>query len=167
MRPTTKLALGFLAFGLLALAGQALSIESTNTPIVPPNETGEEKLHQQQILDAARLKLGSCTVTATGAEATETATCNGAVGAVTMSANMTKVSGAIDLITVTNNKITAGDYVQCTLDTTGAAAAAAAFCSGVQVSQNQVIIQLTNASATSPAATLKVYFSVTTQGNPN
>lgn len=152
---------------LYAGLGVALAANVTPTPIVGPTETGENSLGAQQVTDFARIKIGSCTTTTTGAEPSFSATCNGASGAITTNTNVTKVSGAVDLITVTNSKIQAGDFVQCTVDNTGAAAAAAAICSAAAVSTNQVIFQITNASATSPAHTLTIYFLVMTQGNPN
>jgi hypothetical protein len=152
---------------LLASIGMARAANVTLTPIVPPTETGENSLQAQQVVDMARLKVGTCSATTAGAEPTFTATCNGASGIITLNANMTKVSGALDNVTVTNSKVQAGDMVQCTLDSTGAAAAAAPVCSAVQVAAGSIVFQLTNVSATSPAANIKFYFLINTQGNPN
>lgn len=159
-----------LAGGLaLALCSYGFAANRTPTPIVGPNETGEWDAMQQQVVDMARMKPGSCTATTTGAEPNFTAVaCNGAAGAVTTNTNVTVAAvGGKDTVTITNTKVQAGDFVQCTLDSTGAAAGSTPVCTAVVVTAGQIVFTISNLTTTSPAAALKVYFAVFTQGNPN
>jgi len=153
--------------GALMLVGRALALEPTPTPPVPPTETGEDKTPAQQILNMARLKLGFGTITAGGSAAAATATLNNAAGIVTWPAALTIVSNATATLTLTSNKITTGDIVVGMLDATGAAAGAIPEVASVQVSNNQAIFTLTNASTTSPAVAVKLMYFVITHGNPN
>lgn len=151
--------IGWYAFALAAVI--------TLTPIVPPNETGENSLSSQQIVDMARFKPGFCTVTTAGSEAAQTGTCNGAAGVITSGFSITVVSNAKDVVTITNNKVQAGDACLAIIDDTGAAAASVPEISSCRVSASQIVFNVTNASATSAAAALKYYFLILTQGNPN
>jgi len=155
----------------LVLMGRALAAEPTPTPIVGPNETGEDKTAAQQVFNMARLKLGGAAITATGTAAAATvltaANYNYASGIVTWPAPLTIVSNATATLTMANTKIQAGDIVMGILDATGAAAGAIPEVASVQVTAGQAVFTLTNASATSPAVAIKVMFFVITKGNPN
>lgn len=158
-----------LLAGSLAFAPAAFAIQNTPTPIVGPTELGETSIDQQNIVNVARIKPGSCTATTTGAEPNFTAVaCNGAAGVVTTNANVTIAAvGGKDTVTITNTKVQAGDMVQCTLDSTGAAAGSTPLCTAAVVTAGQVVFTISNLTATSPAAALKLYFMVDTKGNPN
>lgn len=158
-----------LAVSAAVFGGAALAANITPTPIVGPNETGENSLGAQQVFDFARIKIGSCTATTTGSEPNFTSvTCNGASGAITTNANVTIAAvGGKDTVTIANNKVQLGDFVQCTLDSTGAAAGSTPLCTATVVTAGQVVFTISNLTATSPAAPLKVYFLVMTAGNGN
>jgi hypothetical protein len=146
----------------------AMAAQTTPTPLVLPTETGEDSLLQQSIFNAARLKLGFCTATTTGTEPTLAATCNGAAGIITPGVNITLATvGALDVVTVTNDKVQLGDAVLCTMDATGAASATAAICANATVTAGQIVFNISNLLAKSPAAPLKLYFAIITKGNPN
>jgi hypothetical protein len=161
--------LSIAAFLLAAVASIAFAANITLTPIVPPTETGENSAGSQQVTDMARMKPGSCTATTTGAEPNFTAVaCNGAAGAVTTNANVTIAAvGGKDTVTITNTKVQAGDFVDCQLDSAGAAAGSTPTCTAVVVTAGQIVFTISNLTATSPAAALKLYFMVFTAGNPN
>jgi hypothetical protein len=154
---------------LLVLAGVAWALQSTPTPVVPP-ETGETSNVQDQIMDMARLKVGMCKTTATGSGAaagTQTATCNGGSGSVTTVTMTFAAVGALNTVTVTNSKVNAGDICMVTVDpltTTGTAAPEAMSC---RVTANTLTILLINNLAVSPAGPINVNFLVVTTGNPN
>jgi SpoU rRNA methylase family enzyme len=152
---------------LLISGGITLAANITPTPVVPPNETGENSAASQQILDMARFKPGFCTVTTAGSEAAQTGTCNGASGLITSGFSITVISNAKDLMTITNNKVQAGDLCIAMIDDTGAAAASVPEVASCRVTAGQIVLVITNASATSPAAALKAMFLIITQGNPN
>lgn len=160
-----------LAATLLAAFAGPLHAQSNGaaaivTNPIAPTETGENSENNRSILSIARLKLGYCTATTTGSEASQAATCNGAQGQVTAGTNITVTSGAKDTITITNSKVLATDACQATIDDTGAAANATAIVSSCQVSAGQLVLKVSNISSTSPAAALKFYFMVLTGGNP-
>lgn len=157
--------------GLLCVAFSASALAQTNGSagiVTPPLgvETGENSEQNREIVSMARLKLGYCTATTAGSEAAQTATCNAAQGQVTGGFSITVVSGAKDIVTITNSKVLATDACQATIDDTGAAALSAPFISACRVSAGQLILVVTNASSTSPAAALKYYFTLFTGGNP-
>jgi hypothetical protein len=159
----------WIAAGLTSILGcisVAWAIQSTPTPLVAP-ETGEASIHQAEILDMARFKPGQCTLTTTGSEAAQTGTCNGASGVITSGFTVTVVSNAVDVMTITNSKVQAGDICIAMVDDTGAAAASVLEAASCRVSASQILVRLTNASATSPAVAAKVYFLIATKGNPN
>lgn len=155
---------GLLCAGLTALAFAA---NITLTPIVGPNETGENSANSQMVFDVARLKMGSCTVTTTGSSNANAGTCNGSAGVVTTNAISIAVTTGSALVTVTNNKVQAGDMVQCELDATGATSTSLPLCASAQVSAGQIIFTLVNLGAATEVANLKIYFLVNTAGNPN
>jgi hypothetical protein len=151
-----------ITLALCAIAYAAIRVPAV---IVTPPETGEWDAMQQQVVDVARLKPGMCTVTTGGSEAAQTGTCNGAAGVVTSGFNITVVSNAKDTVTLTNNKVQVGDMCIAMIDDTGAAAASVPEITSCKVSAGQLILTVSNASATSAAAALKYYFLVLTQGN--
>jgi len=160
-----------LAGGLaLALCSQVFAANPTPTPIVPPTETGENSAGSQQVTDMARLKLGMGTVTASGGPTAFTATLNFASGIITTNGMTLVASGAgacPNTITLTNNKIQAGDIVFAILDSTNSAAGAPSVGS-VKVSAGQVVILICNDTSTPmTASNVSTYFLVNTQGNPN
>lgn len=155
---------------LLGWAACALAANPTPTPIVPPNETGENSASSQQVVDMARIKPGWCTATATGSGAAagaQTVTCNGAWAQVTTVTLTIATVGALNTVTVTNNKVQAGDGCMATVDATGAAATSAVFVQSCAVSANTLTVILTNILAVSPAAAVKINLLVLTNGNPN
>lgn len=158
--------------GVSALAiasGVAWALQSTPTPIVAP-ETGEASQHQAEVLDMARFKPGMCTVTATGtggAGGTGSATCNGASGQVTTVTLTLATVGAKNTITVTNNKVGAGDACIATLDPLSTAAGAAPIVASCGVTANTLTIIVSNLLAVSPAGPVEIAFLVLTSGNPN
>jgi len=154
---------------LLALLGSvALALIATNSPIIGPTETGEWSAMQQQVVDVARLKPGMTVATAGGSASAATLTANTAAIAATWPANLTIVSDATATLTWTTTKAQAlGDGVLCTLDRNGSAAAAVPFVAGVALTAGQVVVTLSNSSATSPAAAVIVYCMIITQGNGN
>lgn len=158
--------LSTLAIGVMT----ALAATITLTPIVPPNETGENSASSQMIFNMARFKPGLCSATATGSGAAagaQTVTCNGAWAQITTVTLTIATVGALNTLTVTNNKVQAGDGCQATVDATGAAATSAVFVQSCAVSANTLTVILTNILAVSPAAAVKVNLLVMTQGNPN
>lgn len=165
------IAAALLAASTACVLAQGTSGTAPTIPTSPvsPTETGENSASNAQILSIARLKLGYCTGTTVVPEATQTVTCNGAMGILTTGMNITVVSNGKDLITVTNNKVLATDACIAMIDDTGAAAASVPEVTGCRVpaAGGQLILVVSNASATSPAAALKVYFMVLTAGNPH
>ena len=157
----------FAGVAMLVVATAAWALQNTPTPIVNPPETGEFSGVQDQVVDMARLKVGSGTLTAGGSATAATGTLNFASGVVTWPANLTIISNATATLTLTNSKVQAGDVVFGMIDSTGAAAGSVPEVASVQVSAGQVVFVLTNASATSPAIPVKVYYLVVTKGNPN
>lgn len=152
----------------VAVVSISYAIQPTRTPPVPPTETGEDSLHSGEIFNMARVKPGfTQNTTAAGTAAAATLTANTAAGSVTWPAPLTVVSNAVATLTVTDSKVQAGDAVLCMVDSTGAAAGSVPEASSVQVSNGSFVCVLTNASATSPAVAVKVYWLVLTQGNPN
>lgn len=150
--------------------GAAFAANVTPTPIVPPNETGENSEASQQVFNMARFKPGLCTATATGSGAAagaQTVTCNGAWAQITTVTLTIATVGALNTVTVTNNKVQAGDGCQATVDATGAAATSAVFVQSCAASANTLTVILTNILAVSPAAAVKINLLVTTSGNPN
>jgi hypothetical protein len=164
---------GLSLAGLLcvALCGSALAQSNGSTPIATPaigvTETGENSQNARMIMSMARLKLGYCTATTAGSEGAQTATCNAAAGQITGGFNTTVTSGSKDIVTVTNSKVLATDSCQATIDDTGAAAGSTPLVSACRVSAGQLILVVTNITATSPAAALKYYFTLLTGGDPN
>jgi hypothetical protein len=154
---------------ILGACGIAWALQSTPTPIVAP-ETGEASQHQAEVLDMARFKPGMCTTTATGSGAaagTETATCNGASGQVTTVTLTIATVGAKNTLTITNNKVGAGDACIATLDPLATAAGALPVVANCSVTANTLTIILSNLLAVSPAGAVEVAFLVLTSGNPN
>lgn len=152
---------------LLAASFPAFAANVTLTPIVPPNETGENSSSAQQVVDMARFKPGTCTVTTTGSSNANSGTCNGASGIVTTNSISIAVTTGSATITITNNKVQTGDMVLAMIDSTGATANSLPDVSSVQVSNNQIIFTLTNTGAATEVANLKIYFLVMSAGNPN
>lgn len=149
-------------------AGAAFAANITPTPIVGPTETGENSAGAQQVTDMARLKVGSCAVTA-GGTGNQTVTCNGAAGAITLP-SQTFAALSSTVITINNTKIQSGDMIQCTPDFHAAAAGSGLICSAQNNSgAGTIVITLVNPNATTAtgAITALVYFIVNTQGNPN
>lgn len=153
----------FFAVGVLF----AYAANITPTPIVGPTETGEWSAMSQQVVDMARIKPGFGSGTAGGSASAATFTSNTAAGSATWPANLTIISNATATFTLTNSKVQAGDAALCMLDSTGAAAGSVPEVASVQVSAGQLVCVLTNASATSPAVAVKIYWLILTQGNPN
>jgi hypothetical protein len=161
-----------LAGGLaLALTLAALAANITPTPIVPPNETGENSASSQQVVDMARFKLGFCTATATGSGAAagaETATCNGAWAQVTTVSLTLNTVGALNTLTITDNKVNVGDGCMASVDATGAAAGSTIEAMNCSVTAaNTIVVVIISNSTTSPAAPVKVNVLIGTSGNPN
>jgi hypothetical protein len=159
------------ALAALACAGAiAYAANITNTPIVPPNETGENSAGSQQVMDMARFKPGQCAATATGSGAaggSETATCNGASGQVTTVTLTIATVGALNTVTITNSKVQATDGCVATLDPLAAAATSAPFVLSCHVTANTLTVILSNVLAVSPASAVEINFLVMTSGNPN
>jgi hypothetical protein len=155
---------------LLLLASMAWAAQSTPTPVVPPNETGENSAGQQQIMDMARLKVGMCQATATGSGAaagTQTATCNGGAGSVTTVTLTFATVGALNTLTITDNKVNVGDICMAMVDPLATAATAGPEAMNCKVGANTLTVILTNNLAASPAGPVNVNFLVVTTGNPN
>lgn len=153
---------------LLAASAIAFALNITNSPIIGPTENGENSLSSQQVVDVARLKPGMTVATAGGSASAATLTANTAAISATWPANLTITSDATATLTWTTSKAQAlGDGVLCTLDRNGSAAAAVPFVAGVALTAGQVVVTLSNSSATSPAAPVIVYCLILTQGNPN
>jgi hypothetical protein len=158
-----------LALPAMAVVGYALALQGTLTPPVPP-ETGEDSLHQAEIFNMARLKVGLCTATATGSGAaagTETATCNGGSGSVTTVTLTFAAVGALNTVTITNSKVNLGDICMVTVDPLATAAGAAPEAMSCKVAANTLTVILINNLAVSPAGPVNVNFLVITKGNPN
>lgn len=153
---------------LLAISAAAWAIEATNTPIVGPTENGENKAGQQQVTDMARLKLGFGTLAITVSGSAGSGTLNNASGIITLSAATTGISGATPtVITLTDNKIQAGDFVDCTIDQTGATAGTVLACSA-HATANQIVFSIYSATPTAlTSSTILLEFATFTQGNPN
>lgn len=157
---------GLLCAGLTALAFAA---NVTLTPIVTPNETGENSASSQQVLDFARIKLGFGTATIAVSGSTGSGTINNAVGLITLTAATAGASGATpSVITVNNNKVQVGDAVQCSADNNGATAGAVLVCSSHITSAGVLTLSLYSATPTAlTSSTIAVNFEVLTAGNPN
>lgn len=146
----------------IGVAAHAANV--TLTPVIGPTETGENSAPAQQVMDMARMKPGSCTVSIAAAGS---GTCNGAAGAITVTSVSMAVTTGSAAVTVANSKVQAGDFVQCTVDATGATANSIPFCASATVSAQQIIFKLANVGSATESANLTMYFLVFTQGNPN
>lgn len=146
----------------LGIAGAAYAVEPTRSGPVG-TETGENSLSAAQIVNMARLKVGS----GTGTCSSNAVTVNRASGVITTEA-LTTAAGATYTCTLTSSKIKAGDMVLAIVDANGSA--------GMPVLANVTVtgssgtaafvIQNIHASAALNAA-VKIYFLVITAGNPN
>jgi hypothetical protein len=152
---------------LAAFCQAALAANATNTPIIPPTETGENSSMQQQVVDVARFKPGFCTVTA-GGTGNQAVTCNGAAGSITLPAQS---FGALSntVITSTDSKLQTGDQVLCTLDSHAAATATNPECSAQNNGAGAIVFTISNSNATTATGsiTLLINFLILTVGNPN
>jgi hypothetical protein len=151
----------------LTLAYFTYAAIATNTPIVPPNETGENSSMQQQVVDMARFKPGFTTATAGGTVTAATVTANTAAGSITWPGTLAIVSNATATLVITDSKVQAGDAADCVLDLNGAAAGSLPTVNGVIVTPGSLTCVLTNSTVTSPGYTPKIYFLIWTVGNPN
>jgi hypothetical protein len=154
---------------LAAFCQAALAANATNTPIVPPTETGENSSMQQQVVDMARIKLGFGTTTIAVSGSAGSGTLNFAAGIVTLTAATTGASGATpSVITLNNSKVQVGDFVQCTADQTGATAGSVLVCNAHIASAGVITLSLYSATPTAlTSSTIALNFEILTQGNPN
>ena len=156
------------AAALLLTCGLAWAVqEGTKTPIAA-GETGENSLSQGEVFNVARFKpgLGTLSVTVSGAAAA--GTLNTAAGIITAATATAGASGtAPTVITLTNNKVQAGDLVLCVMDQTGITAGAVITCSP-HVTASTIAFTLADASVTAmTSSTIILYYLVVTKGNPN
>ena len=141
--------------------------EGTKTPPVG-GESGEDSLHQGEVFTVARIKPGMGTATFAVSGAAASGTLNTASGAVTLTATTAGASGASPtVLTLTNNKVQAGDIVFCEVDQTGATAGTVLECNP-HVTAGTVTFSIYSATPTAlTSSTVIVYFFVLTKGNPN
>ena len=152
---------------ILSLFAYAANI--TNTPIVPPNETGENSSMSQQVVDMARLKMGFGTATIAVSGSAGTGTVNNAAGIVTLTAATTGASGLTPtVITLNNNKVQVGDFVQCNPDNASGTAQAILVCNAHIASAGVITLTLYSATPTAlTSSTIPLTFEIITAGNPN
>jgi hypothetical protein len=158
-----------LAALMLAVIGAiAFAANVTLTPIVPPNETGEDSLRSQQVVNMARLKLGMGTVTIAISGSAGAGTLNFASGTITLTAATAGASGATpSVVTLTNNKVQAADIVQCSVDQTGATAGSVLVCNA-HVTANTITFTIYDATPTAlTSSTVLINYELITNGNPN
>jgi hypothetical protein len=156
-----------IGIGIYQLAVFAANI--TPTPVVGPNETGENSQSSQQIVDMARIKLGFGTATISISGSAGSGTLNNAAGIITLTTATAGASGATpSVVTLNNNKVQVGDIVQCTADQTGATAGSVLVCNAHVASAGVVTLTLYDATPTAlTSSTVVLNFEVITQGNPN
>lgn len=139
--------------------------EGTPTPPVGL-ERGEWSYTRDEIVSMARFKPGFGTATASGTTSAQTVTLNNASGVITTGA-MSIGQDLLGTITMTNNKVQAGDAVFAMMDGTGATPNSVPVIASVQVTAGQVVFNLSSLSSTSSLTALSFYFMVATKGNPN
>jgi hypothetical protein len=144
----------------LAISASAYAAETTKAPTVG-TETGTSTRSQAEIMAAARLQLGA----GTGTAASNAVTINRAAGVITTEA-LTTAAGATQAITLTSNKIRAGDMVFAVVDPNGSAGTPVVVNVAVAASTATILVQNVHASAALDAA-IKIMFFVVTAGNPN
>lgn len=152
-----------VGFGMLLAMGfgiAAYAAEPTKSALVG-NETGENSLNAASVFDMARLKLGA----GTGTASSNAVTINRAAGVITTEA-LTTAAGATQAITLTSNKILAGDAVMAVVDPGASTGTPTVANVAVSASTAVVLIQNIHASVALNAA-VKVYFMVITAGNGN
>lgn len=157
-----KLAKAFLigAFAALTISAQAMAAQTTRTAPVG-NERGEVSNSQDRIVNMARIKPGF----GTGTASSNAVTINRAAGVITTEA-LTTAAGATQAITLTSNKILAGDAVFAVVDP--ATSAGTPTVANVAVSGSTAVILVRNAHASAALnAAIKIMFFVVTAGNPN
>lgn len=139
----------FLALGLIALPIAAQAII-----------TGTDSTNQAQQVRMGQLQLGMGSSTGTN-----TPTINNGSGTIT-TASLTTAAGATQAITLTNNRIAAGDAIQATADPNGSAGVPVV--ANVAVSAGQAIFLVQNiAGAAALNAPIKIYFVINKAGNLN
>lgn len=147
---------GALMFGLAAV----MAAQPTPTPLAG-NETGENSAFAEQIVDMARIKVGF----GTGTASSNAVTINRASGIITTEA-LTTAAGATQAITLTSNKIQAGDAVMAIVDP--ASSAGTPVVANVAVSASTAVVLVKNIHASDALnAAIKIYFVVLTAGNGN
>lgn len=157
--------LGRLVIAGLLLVGLSLPVaaqpaQSTPTPRVG-TETGEQNDLQASIVNIARLKLGA----GTGTASSNAVTINRAAGVITTE-TLTTAAGATQVITLTSNKIRAGDMVFAIVDPATSTGTPSIANVAVSASTAAILVKNIHASVALNAA-IKIYFLVLTAGNAN
>lgn len=158
MKLTKALLIG--AFAALTISAQAMAAQTTRTAPVG-NERGEASSTQDRIVNVARLKPGF----GTGTASSNAVTINRAAGIITTEA-LTTAAGASQAITLTSNKILAGDAVFAVVDPNGSTGTPTVSNVAVSASTAVILVKNDHASAALNAA-VKIMFFVVTAGNPN
>jgi hypothetical protein len=163
-----RILFGAFAAALFATVAYA-TVEGTKTPIVLPAESGENSIEQGEVFNVARLKPGFGTGTCAVSGSACAVTINNAAGLITATTATAGASGATQTVmTVTNNKVGANDFILCSVDQNGATAGAVVTCLPHITAAGTFTINLADASVTAlTSSTLKVNFLVITSGNPN
>lgn len=162
---------GTLLLMLLSIATLAWALQTTPSPPIPPNETGENSVSQQEIFNVSRLKPSFATGTTAGSGTAQTITINSTAGVITSNVAWTIVSGAgaSGTLTVTNNHIqSVNDVMMVMIDDTGATAASLLEVSAVQISAaGTAVIKVVNNFTTANTVAPKFRFFIVSSGNPN
>lgn len=168
MKLTKGLSAVLLLLGAISIAW---ALQTTPSPPIPPNETGENSVSQQEIFNVSRLKPSFATATSAGSGTAQTVTINSTSGVVTSNVAWTIVSGAgaSGTLTMTNNHIqSVNDMLFVMIDDTGATAASLLEVSSVQISAaGTAVIKVVNNFTTANTVVPKFRFFIVTAGNPN